>query len=531
MRQSLEATTVFPAAGINVMSPRSRQPDGTCIDCQNVRIFDAEENRSRGGSRPGLVKYCSAQLDGSNRVQNLSYTTTVSNAAPNSGYLFRRTITAAAVCNGRIIEFNTTTATPASAVNAASTMNASAPVIFSAELFGDVFYTDGQIYSRWDAATNQFYDYEAADGSMPGDPPNTCGKLIAVWRARVVIAGVHTDPHNWFMSRLGDPYDWEYAPLVTTETQPVQGGVGETGKIGDKITALVPYSDDVMIFGCDHTIWQMSGDPQSGGRLDLVSSDTGMAWGTPWAKDQEGTLYFMGNRGGVYSMQPGGGPQHMTSTSIDPLLDGINMNTNTIHMSWDVERDGLYLFITPLTEGTTDHWFWDSKTNGWFRDRLANTAYNPVASMVYDGDDPADRVLMIGSEDGYVRYYSDTAYQDDGQAFDSYVTFGPLYNPNGHKEILLTEVQALTDLNSSAIKYEVVVGESPDGALGNLASPFVGADGTFQPGLSITHNPRKRGYYVYMKVGQNAATASWSIEFMKARISVVESGRGRQSAS
>ncbi len=59
----------FPLAGVDVSCPFSRQPpkqlgenfwSKTTPEGINVRAFDPLEERARGGSRPGLVKYMAA---------------------------------------------------------------------------------------------------------------------------------------------------------------------------------------------------------------------------------------------------------------------------------------------------------------------------------------------------------------------------------------------------------------------------------------------------------------------------------------
>jgi len=530
MRDLTEQLMVFPARGIMVLSPRFAQQPGTCVDCLNVRAFDVEEDRARGGSRPGLSKYCSQQLD-SARIQNINYSVTMTNTSPNTAWLFSREVHAAAVCNGFVYEFNTTTATKASQAGSWSLSN-TAPVIYSAELFGDLYYCDGLSYRKWDSSTNAESDWTAStDGTLPGDPPNTAARLITMWRSRIVLSGLVTDPHNWFMSRLGDPLDWEYAPNTTTETQPVQGGLGFAGKIGDKVTALIPYSDDILLIGCDHTIWQMSGDPQAGGRVDLVSSEIGIAWGEAWTISPEGSLYFMSNKASVWQLQPGDGPKELSAMTVSPLIENTNLNTSSVKLSWDTEHDGIHMWITPLTAGSATHWFFDGRTQGWFKDIYASTNHNPVTAKVFDGDSNNDRVVMIGSEDGYIRKIDDSAYQDDGTGFESSVTMGPLFSKEGHKPVVLKELQAVTDVNSDTIKFEVVGGDTPDEAINSFDGTFTGSGGSWSAGLGTTHNPRQRGYYVYVKVGQNASAKSWALEYIRTTHSTVSSSKGRQATN
>lgn len=350
MRTIKDIVLTFPAKGINVVVPRTGQPEGTTIGCQNVRLFDTVEGRGRGGSRPGLSKYCPEIFTTNKRIQDINYVTTVINSAPSSSTLGIRTIKAAAVCNGAITKFNTA-ATTAATVNGARTLSSTAPFIFSTELFGRLYYADGISYKTWVPSNNVAIDWTPTAGTLPGTDGTIAARLIEMWRSRIVLAGLRTDPHNWFMSSLGDPLDWDYAPNTVTETQAVQGGVGVTGKIGDIINCMIPYSDDILLFGCDHSIWQMSGDPQAGGRLDLLSDKVGISFGRPWCRDDEGNLYFFSTRAHLYKMPVGGGAlQDLTQDSVAPLKETTNLNYRLPRLVWDREQGGIHLFLTPIAQ-------------------------------------------------------------------------------------------------------------------------------------------------------------------------------------
>jgi hypothetical protein len=153
----------------------------------------------------------------------------------------------------------------------------------------------------------------------------------------------------------------------------------------------------------------------------------------------------------------------------------------------------------------------------------------PIALTVIDGDDPDDREMLMGSEDGFVRKYSATAYNDDGTNFTAYFIVGPIAVQDGNQPIILSELQGILDEDSNAVKYEVLVGDTPEEALKSDDGDFAG-DGTFTPGMSNTHNPRLTGRYVYLKVGTTDATKSWAIEKLRARLvgRVTNKGRRRE---
>lgn len=347
MREKRTITLPFPTKGLNVVAPRHAQPDGTCADCLNVRTFDSLEGRARGGMRPGLAKYCSVGMAASKRVQDLNYVTTIINAAPNTNGLAVRTVVPMVVANGIVKTFNTTTVTSAN-TGGNATLSSTAPFMFSASLFGNVYITDGLNTKVWNAASNNTSDWTASPGTLPGTPGTAVPRLIESWRGRIVMAGLRTDPHNFWMSALGSPNDWDTAPDVITETQAIEGATAEVGKVGDVINCIIPYSDDVLLFGCDHSIWQLSGDPAASGRLDMISDVTGMAFGRPWCKDDAGTLFFFSSRGGVWVREPNSPPVNISDGSIGPLIVNTDLNTNMIRMVYDDRQKGVHLFIIPI---------------------------------------------------------------------------------------------------------------------------------------------------------------------------------------
>lgn len=538
-REKQQILFKFPIRGINRVSPKNEQPELTCHDAQNVRPYDQLESRERGGSRAGLVKY-STSRQSANRVQDLNYVTTIANTLSATS-LSRRTIIPVMVTNGVIGKFNSTVVTNATVTGTSALGNATqSPFAHSAELFQRLYYCDGRAYKIYVGSNNTATDWTPTAGSLPGDIANTivC-RLIEQWRGRIVLSGLATDPHNWFMSKLGDPLDWDYLPATETELDAVQGGAGFVGKVPDIINAIVPYNDDVLLFGCDHSIWMMSGDPQAGGRLDLVTDTVGMAFGRPYTQLPDGTLVFMSNSGSVYRMAPGGGkPQSITNSSIDPLIVNTNLNTNIVRMVYDEGSEGIHLFITPLAGNTnTTHWYYDIRNTGWFKVVFPDNLFNPVSMMAFDGDQSSDRVIMLGGDDGYIRYYSSSAFQDDGQNFTSYVTMGPIVADKGRYPTVLTDVQFVMDDTAGNTVFELGVGDTAEAALADFAATLTGekdiANATFNisAGKSINHNPRTRGYFQYFKIGTTTPTASWAIEYIQASYEIVRTSKGRVSLS
>jgi hypothetical protein len=510
----------FPPRGIDVNNQKIAQPPGTAIDLQNVRVTDRIETRARGGQRQGLLKYTANAAVANTRIQDIGYTVFVNNTAPVPGSVNVRNTVLTAVCNGNVYTFNTAGFTLATGGSAALTNTA--PVIFSSDLYGITYFADGVNEKKFTATNSTVNTWTPTAGTLPSGGTGIKSRLITAWRGRIVLSGLRTDPHNWFMSKLGDPLNWDYAPVAVTEIIACQGGVGYVGKLGDIINCLIPYNDDVLIVGCDKSLWQMAGDPMAGGKIDMISDSAGAAFGRPFCRDSRGNMYFFGTQARIYKIEWGGKPE-IVSEPINNLLANTNLNTTIVRMVYDNDQNGFHVFFTPLTPGNTTHWFYDDMTQGWFKNVLGNSNCNPVSCVRYIGDDA--RYTLIGSEDGFVRYFANNTYADDGTNTTSYVIFGPFMSENAEYPHIMTEIQGILDASSSSILYEVLSGNSPDAALASVSGTFTG-EGTLNNGRSYAFQPRERSYYTYVKVGVTT-NSSWAIEEIMGRLSIITSSRGR----
>jgi hypothetical protein len=66
----------FPFAGLHEGLPAEKQPPATSAKLQNVRPFDVEEGRARGGQRPGFIKAYTTQVGGAYPVLVMATITT-----------------------------------------------------------------------------------------------------------------------------------------------------------------------------------------------------------------------------------------------------------------------------------------------------------------------------------------------------------------------------------------------------------------------------------------------------------------------
>lgn len=66
----------FPFSGLHEGLAAEKQPPATSQQLSNVRPFDVEEGRARGGQRPGLEKAYTTQIGGEYPVLHISIIST-----------------------------------------------------------------------------------------------------------------------------------------------------------------------------------------------------------------------------------------------------------------------------------------------------------------------------------------------------------------------------------------------------------------------------------------------------------------------
>lgn len=405
--------------------------------------------------------------------------------------------------------------------NGSSALSAIRPVIHSAVNGSKIFFADGTSTKYWNAPTNTVSTWTPTAGSLPVDNAGNRPRLICTWRGGIMQAGLAGDPQNWFLSRRGDPLDWDYEPDFPDEAQACAGNNTPAGLCPDIINSLVPFSDNLFVFGGDHTLWWLTGDPMvQGSQMQLLSDITGMAWGLPWCLDPLGVLWFFGSRGGVFKLEPGGKPERI-SGPIDERLASVPLASTVVRLAWDDRRQGLHLFLTPIvaTDDGEHYWF-DARANGPWLDVFGDSNMNPKAIDVFDADDPDDRVLLLGGQDGYVRQFDPAAGDDDGEPIDSFVFLGPIALKGG-AGFLVKDLQGTIATGSDDVDWQLHVGNSPQAA---LAADTAQA-GVWSAGRNRSVAIRRFGQAAYLEIGRNEE-GTWALEQIFAVLH--PAGRARQ---
>lgn len=373
---------------------------------------------------------------------------------------------------------------------------------------GKYYFVDGLNIRKLDIATHAMETYTATAGTAPSFCTVAC-----FYRDRLVLGAPRDTPQNFFFSRVGTHTDWDYTQ--TDSATAFAGNASIAGRIGEPIVALMPFSDDILLIGGDHNLWAMRGDPADGGSIDMVSDAIGMLGPNAWTKAPDGTVFFVGT-GGFFKMAPGSSlPVNLSSDKWNDFFRTINRASNYIRVAWDRDRQGAYIFITPVTSGTATHLWYDLPTGGFWPLQFPNT-FGPVTALVYDGDGPDDRAALLGTRNGYIQKLTQTDKSDDGTAISSRVLIGPYKNSDVTEAILewidviLGEPQtgfADSDYNVTA---SVLAGQTAEKAANN---PLYTRSRTFTSSRRQTKwINRTRGAYFFLKLSNAVLNKTFNFE-------------------
>jgi hypothetical protein len=365
---------------------------------------------------------------------------------------------------------------------------------------------------RWLAETYPIDDEDPQSGQPKGQVPTDCS-LICRFKDRMVLAGTNV----WYMTRQGNPYDWDYSK---TDTQAaVAGPLSEQGVVGDEVIALMPHSDDYLVFGCKTSLWVLRGDPRQGAALDNLSDEIGIVGPDAWCRSPSSETYILTNDG-LYRLPAGAGayPESLSRERLPRDLVEANAPGYTTLLAYDAKYRGIYIWRV------SDHWeyrrhYWYDLDTGGFWPTGMFAGHRPLAAVRYTGETASKAGVLLGGMDGYIRRYADENATDDGQSFNSNVLYGPIaLSATDERAGIVQELIGVLDNSSGDVQWELLVGDTPEAA--RKAVPF--RAGTWGPGLNHVVRPKARGGCFYLRL-RNAGSLPWAVE----RITAIRQQSGR----
>lgn len=351
--------------------------------------------------------------------------------------------------------------------------------------------------------------------------------LICRYQGRLVLAGPN---HVWYMSRRGDPFDFNYGASAADPNRAVAGTLSQSGIIGDRLVSTMPAGDDYLLFGTASQVHLMRGDPTLGGRIDVVSTQLGVLGGQAWCSDPSGAVYWIGSDKALWAMRPG---VDAVPVSLSAERLGRNFNvlvTADANMAYDARLRALHIFL-PGETGPGQHWLYDLENKAFWPVSFGTTNCEPcvsrlVATTVGAPLNGIENDVLMGGRDGKVYKFSNPTMVDGGATFETYVDIGPLQvapdGADGRLEALIaTLAEFLPGSVSGAVAWSVRSGDTPEGAVLNLTPDITG---TWLAGRNPDSRVRVRGPWVVIRLA-NGQYQQWALDGLLARIGVM--GRHR----
>lgn len=414
-----------------------------------------------------------------------------------------------------------------------------APPISSTAARVSMAYADGVVFIADGSSTLWTYTIltdtvaaatpVASPGNITGTVPTFCN-LVANWRGRVVLAGDSNNPQNVYFARpagtyynivtstnvsIGPGVEWDYSQ--SDPAAAFASNLATSGKIGQPVVALIPFSDDYLKIGCSHSLWMYQGDPADGGTCVRVSDLLGIVGKDAWCIDPAGSLWFVAT-GGLFSVRPAWEfyrpPEPITVANVNPYFDSLNPSSTYVSLCFDADSHYLHCFMSPVQQGSTlgTHLTLDARNpeayNFWPQ-QFPSTA-GPAVSCIFMGDaNPNNRAIAFGGQDGFIRAWGNTVpltstpcLDDDGTAIDAYLVLGPYAPVPGQAAVLsgvtLNLAETPPGLSSTSWNVNATLLAGPtaydvtEGASGNLHA---------QPTVAMTLDRRQKTFRQRLRGG------------------------------
>lgn len=409
-------------------------------------------------------------------------------------------------------------ATPTSIITPTGglSLNSAASYVSCVPMFGHVFMVDGTSTLDLDLAKRTLSELKPKGR---GFVPQKC-QILESYLGALFFAGDPNSRQNWFMSKRGDVYDYDYYPFGGPfANQATEGTISLAGLAPVAINGAVNIVDDLLLILGDDQIWRLTGDPMSNGRFDMVSGRVGCAFGRAWEVDPAGRQVFFWN--------PDDGLYVTNGLQAEPVLPGrltrsmrdIDLTKFRVRMAWNFLLDGLDIFVCPLpgtTESPISFW-WDRKTNGLWEDSRSVSTADVTDVTVINGDNPQDRMTLMGTRAGFLAKW-DPAGDDLGSPVNSWVLIGPIKAGNPRYETMFARLQVVLEQYAGSATVNVYTSETASGPR-RLRHSY-----TLTPGLNVPLSARTAGGYIWIEL---QSQDRWVLERMSAVLSQGSSRRLR----
>ncbi len=364
----------------------------------------------------------------------------------------------------------------------------------------------------YNSNTDTLTHWKATAGLVPVGCP-----IIDIFRDRLVLGGIPESSGIWFMSKFGDPDDFDYSQPDTNRTRAIASNTttSDAGGLSIPMSAIAAITEDYLVISAESEMYLLRGDPTLGGILANVSSQIGIGSRTAHCRTPDGSLIFL-SRDGLYRFHPSNPFLENISRDRLPieLIDVVQNTSLTVALEYDVRFRGVHIYITPNTAGATTHYWFDWDTQSFWTVRLGNRLHEPFA-VNYDAK---KNRTMLGGRDGYIRHYDSAVTDDDGTTINSNVLYGPFSLGGNTGEGSVSDLYMTLDDASGDVEVDTFVGDDPESAFKSASR----ASHTVSAGYSKRLPVRARGSSAFVKISSSSGS-QWAID----SLSLVTQQHGR----
>jgi len=187
-------------------------------------------------------------------------------------------------------------------------------------------------------------------------------------------------------------------------------------------------------------------------------------------------------------------------------------STTAISLEYDLKNRAVIIGLTPQDEEdeSSTHWWLDWDQKGLWKMQYGDPDQEPLclhARKNFVAETVADSTVMWGGRNGYIYSLQNTANDDDGNEYESYIWFGPFGDPIAFNDTIITELVGILARNSGEIRWDIYVGETPEEAFNSTPRE----SGTWVAGRNYAAHPRSRGMAQYIKL-TNIDETGWAFE-------------------
>jgi hypothetical protein len=310
-------------------------------------------------------------------------------------------------------------------------------------------------------------------GTLPGQTLDgtTTAQVLSGHGTRQVLARIKGDEQNGYLSTVDDGTD-DGGYLNFNTGSDLQGHAYVIAsvrplKLGKPIAAWIEFGNTLSIIGCDGAIERIIGDPAIGlYDTGIVSNNEGVSGDQAMILVREDRVLAHGPSGLMLIPNTGLGypmAQNVLVTGLE--LDPTEAEDNLVILARDPVRSWVWIFKTPRDGTAGSHLLYDELTGRYkvdapgFWEMSLPAEIQPTCACIWRN------ILVVGCQDGYLRYFVDGVYSDEGTdgdlAIEAFVPAEVLASTSLREEVVLANPTVELRFGSDPVRMRVYGARSP----------------------------------------------------------------------